>query len=95
YALAGAGIARPGLVRDSDKGAAIDVEIWSLPRSEFGDFVANIPPPLGIGKMETDNGEWVCGFICEPCGIKDAVEITHLGGWRAYMQSLPKHVPSR
>ncbi len=87
YALAGPGIARPGLVRDTSNGAAIEIEVWSLPRSEFGDFVANIPAPLGIGKMETENGEWVCGFICEPCGIADAADITHFGGWRAYMQS--------
>ena len=86
-ALAGGGIARPGLVRDNSHGAAIEIEIWSLPRSEFGDFVANIPPPLGIGKMETEIGEWVCGFICEPYGIDDAYEITQFGGWRSYMLS--------
>jgi allophanate hydrolase len=87
YALAGAGIARPGLVRDAQHGAHIDIEVWSLTRGEFGDFVANIPAPLGIGKLETEHGEWVCGFICEPCGIAGATEITQQGGWRQYMQS--------
>ncbi len=88
YALAGGPVARPGMVRDTDNGSAIEIEVWNLPRSEFGDFVANIPPPLGIGKIETASGEWVCGFICEDHGISGATDITHFGGWRAYRQSL-------
>jgi allophanate hydrolase len=86
YALAGGPVARPGLVRDTSNGTAIAIEVWSLPRSEFGDFVANIPPPLGIGKLETASGDWVCGFICEDYGLQGATDITRFGGWRAYMQ---------
>lgn len=88
YALAGGPPFRPGLVLDETAGAAIDVEIWSVPSSEFGSFVAGIPAPLGIGKVKVANGSMVSGFICEPYGLEGATEITQLGGWRAYMASL-------
>jgi allophanate hydrolase len=85
YALAGGPPYRPGLIKDDEAGAAIDVEIWSMPMDQFGSFVAAIPAPLGIGKVELDDGRLVSGFICEPYGIDGAEEITHLGGWRAYI----------
>ncbi len=78
-------IKRPGMVRDEDKGQAIDIEIWQVPKSEFGSFVAAIPGPLGIGKVETTDGRWLPGFICEGHAIVGANEISHLGGWRQYI----------
>ncbi len=86
YALAGGPPHRPGLVLDENGGAAIDVEIWSMPAAQFGGFVAGIPAPLGIGKVRVADGSEVCGFICEPWGVAGAEEITRLGGWRAYLQ---------
>ncbi len=32
------------------------------------------------------DGRWVTGFICEPCGIEGAEDITHFGSWRHYLQ---------
>lgn len=84
YALAGGPPFRPGLIRDTEQGAEIQVEIWRVPAAEFGSFVANIPAPLGIGKVELADGRWVSSFICEPYGIEGAKEITELGGWRRY-----------
>jgi allophanate hydrolase len=84
YALAGGPPFRPGLIRDTEHGAEIQVEIWRVPAAEFGSFVANIPAPLGIGKVELADGRWVSSFICEPYGIEGAKEITELGGWRRY-----------
>jgi len=85
YALAGGPPYRPGLILDQEKGAAIDVEIWSVPADQFGSFVAGIPAPLGIGKVRLADDTTVCGFICEPYGIDGAEEITELGGWRNYL----------
>lgn len=85
YALAGGPPYRPGLVRDEAAGKAIDVEVWAVPAQHFGSFVAGIPAPLGIGKLELADGEWVSGFICEPAGIEGAEEITELGGWRKFV----------
>ncbi len=86
YALAGGPPARPGLIRDSS-GGAIDVEIWALPYSTFGSFMAGIPAPLSIGTVTLENGDKVKGFLCEPAGLNGAKDITTLGGWRAYLKS--------
>jgi len=86
YALAGGPPQRPALVRDEEQGAAIEVEIWSLPTAELGSFVAAIPAPLGIGKVELADGRWVTGFICEEGGLAGAREITACGGWRQWIQ---------
>ena len=84
YALANTTPPKPGLIK-SDDGAAIQIELWQLPVSEFGSFVGLIPPPLGIGSLETADGRLVKGFICEGWAIDDATDITALGGWRAYI----------
>jgi len=85
YVIEGA-IERPGMIRDETAGSAIDIEIWQIAKSEFGSFVAAIPAPLGIGQVETADGRWLPGFICEGYAVEGAREITHLGGWRAYIQ---------
>lgn len=84
FALPGGPPKRPGLVRENIGGAAIDVEVWAVPQQHFGSFVAGIPSPLGIGKVELEDGTWCCGFLCESWAIEAAQEITTLGGWRKY-----------
>ncbi len=76
---------RPGLIRVADGGAAIECEVWQMPAAQFGHFVAGIPAPLGIGKLELADGSIVNGFICEPIGIVDAQDITEQAGWRAWL----------
>ncbi|MCB1091632.1 MAG: allophanate hydrolase, partial [Verrucomicrobiae bacterium] len=76
---------RPGLVRDQSGGAAIEIEIWSVPAAAFGSFVDGIGSPLGIGKVLTASGREVSGFLCESWAVEGAEEITALGGWRAYL----------
>ena len=89
YALAGSVPPKPGLIRDRDfRGAGIEVEVWAMPEDRFGGFVAAIPPPLGIGTVTLDNGNAVKCFLCEPDVLSGAKEITHFGGWRAYMASI-------
>ncbi|MGM0571966.1 allophanate hydrolase [Marinobacter sp.] len=87
YLLAGGPPLRPGLIRDEKDGTGVPVEIWRVPADRFGSFVAGIPAPLGIGKVELADGRWVPGFICEPVGLEGAEEITHLGGWRGFLAS--------
>jgi allophanate hydrolase len=77
---------RPALVRDNENGAAITIEVWELEASEFGEFVAAIPAPLGIGKVQLDDGSEVPGFIAEPRATMGATEITSFGGWRAWLE---------
>lgn len=84
YALANTTPPKPGLVK-STSGAAIEIEIWEMPMHRFGEFVTEVPPPLGIGNVETADGRTVKSFICEPAALEGATDITQLGGWRAYI----------
>lgn len=86
YALANTVPPKPGLIRsEKDGGDCIPIELWRMPMKHFGSFVGLIPAPLGIGSLETTDGRWVKGFICEPWAIGDATDITALGGWRNYI----------
>lgn len=93
FALSGGPPRRPGLVRVMNGGASIDVEVWAVRTAEFGAFVEGIPAPLGIGTIELEGGEKVRGFLCETYATDGAVDITELGGWRAYLRmSQPESV---
>ncbi len=88
YALPGGPPFRPGMVKVTEGGEAIEVEVWSVPAEYFGSFVAGIPSPLGIGKVLLAEGRLVSGFVCESLGVQGAQDITALKGWRAYLASL-------
>lgn len=88
YALAGTAPQKPGLSRVEQGGAAIALELWSMPLSALGPFLCGIPSPLGLGKVELEDGRWVVGFICEPSGVEAAEDITHHGGFRAYLRAM-------
>ncbi|WP_144777945.1 allophanate hydrolase [Marinobacter maritimus] len=93
YALAGGPPYRPGLIRSEGTGFVIEVEVWRVPEDRFGTFVAGISHPLGIGQLELEDGTWCTGFICEPCGMEGATDISATGGWRQYMAK-PSSVPA-
>ena len=90
YALPGTVPPKPGLARVVEDGAEIIVELWDVPQARFGEFVAEIPPPLGIGNLQLADGRWVKGFICEPYALAGARDITSFGGWRAFIASQAK-----
>ncbi|MGF6722206.1 allophanate hydrolase [Paraburkholderia sp. GAS41] len=104
FALAGTMPAKPALVRMPDhQGDApsttkpIAVELWQVPLRLFGALVAQVPAPLGIGTVRLANGLNVKGFICEPAAItasSGALDITHFGGWLAYLASLAAPNPA-
>lgn len=91
YALPKAGpVLKPGLRRVSDGGKNIEVEVYSVPLSKFGEFVLMVPEPLGIGSAQLLGGRWVKLFICEEFGYaaNGAIDVTDFGGFRAYIESL-------
>ena len=88
YALPGTVPLKPGLKRVVTQGAAIAVEVWEIPLDRVGSFLALIPSPLGLGKLELADGTWVTGFVCEGYALDTALDVTAHGGWRAYMGSL-------
>ena len=91
---------KPGLLRVAEGGAAIALEVWSMPLQAVGSFLALIPSPLGLGSVELADGRLVHGFICEPLALAGARDVSAFGGWRAYIQSLnrtepePEHGPT-
>jgi hypothetical protein len=76
---------RPGLLRVLENGAAIALEIWQLPIENYGKFVAGVPSPLGFGTLTLADGSQVQGFMCEAYATEDAINISHLGGWRSFL----------
>jgi len=93
HALAGGPPFRPGLVRVAEGGAAIELEVWRVPRAAFGGFMAGVPQPLCIGTLDLQSGRSVKGFLCEESGLDGAEDITAFGGWRAFMASKAEKVP--
>ncbi|MFT4043408.1 MAG: allophanate hydrolase [Gordonia sp. (in: high G+C Gram-positive bacteria)] len=55
--------AKPGLVRDP-AGRSIRGETWRLTPHALGEFLAALPAPMSLGRIELDDGRWVVGFGC-------------------------------
>ena len=89
FALPGTTPPKPGLIRVTDGGAAIEVEVWEIPVAAYGLFVSAIPAPLGIGTITLADGETVQSFLCEPAALTAARDISSFGGWRAFLRSQP------
>jgi allophanate hydrolase len=88
YALAETTPAKPGLIKvGHGEGVSVEIEIWSMPICHYGSFVSEIPTPLGIGTLELEDGRKVQGFLCESHALLNATDISHYGGWRAYVGS--------
>ena len=84
-------LAGVGMVKVLDgSGAAVYLELFSIPTEGVGRLLEQIPPPLGLGTVELEGGSRSLGFICEGYvaeggpGIED---ITHLGSWHEYLRS--------
>ena len=88
FLLPGA-VPRPGLLRVDRGGAAIEAEIWSMPPDGFGRLVASIPAPLGFGTIVLADETQVKGFLVEAAATSGARDISHFGGWRAFLAESP------
>jgi allophanate hydrolase len=79
---------KPGLIRVpyEQEGFRFDVEVWQIPKSTIGNFLSEIPAPLGLGKVVLEDGSIVTGFICEPCVLMEGKDISSFSGWKAYIQ---------
>lgn len=85
HALPGGPPYRPGLVRVDQGGMQIEVEVWALPQTQWGGFVADIPAPLCLGQVQLEGGSQVTGFLCEVHAVAAARDISSFGGWRNYL----------
>ena len=80
-------IQKPGMLKQAEGGASIELEIWDLPLHQVGSFLSLIPPPLGLGSVMLEDGSWMKGFVCEGSATDEAdvEDITHYGSWRAWL----------
>jgi allophanate hydrolase len=76
---------RPGLVRVTSDGAAVEVELHRIPAAGVGTLLAGIPAPLGLGRIELADGRSVTGFLAESYAVAGAEDITGYGSWPAYL----------
>ncbi len=77
---------RPGLVRVQTGGSSLELEVWRIPSTAAGSFLAGIPSPLGLGRILLDDGSDVCGFLCESAATAGKPEITGHGGWKSWLK---------
>ena len=56
---------KPGLIRDVGAGCVIEGESWVLSPAALGEFLAALPQPMMLGKVELADGDWVVGFGCD------------------------------
>jgi allophanate hydrolase len=88
FALPGTSPAKPGMQKVASGGRSIAVEVWDMPIDKVGQFLAGIPPPLGLGPIRLASGTQVHGFLCETYVLEHAEDISRHGGWRAYLNTL-------
>lgn len=78
----------PAMMRVSEGGTAIAVEIWAVPASKMSFLLLLEPPGLCIGKVRLADGEEVLGVVGEAILCEGKREITAWGGWRTYIAEL-------
>ena len=68
-------------------GPGVEVEVWEMAPEPFAAFVDAIPPPLGVGTIDLEDGQSVKGFLVESYAVEGARDITEFGGWRNYLKA--------
>ncbi|MEV0670426.1 allophanate hydrolase [Mycobacterium sp. NPDC050441] len=76
---------KPGLTRVAEGGAPIVGERWLLSPAALGEFLAELPAPMLLGKVELDDGRWITGFGCDHIAPAQGRDITEYRGWLAAM----------
>jgi hypothetical protein len=75
----------PAMIRVVHGGAAIAVEVWSVPAAGLATILVNEPAGLCIGKVVLADGLEVLGVLGEPSICEGQKDITEAGGWKAYI----------
>ena len=75
----------PAMVRVGTGGAAIVVEVWSVPPDGLASILLKEPPGLCVGKVKLADGQEVLGVLGETILCEGQTEITAHGGWRSYL----------
>ena len=75
----------PAMIRVVQGGAAIAVEVWSVPAAGLATILVNEPPGLCVGKVALADGSEVLGVLGEPAICEGQKDITDTGGWKSYI----------
>lgn len=78
----------PAMVRVTSGGAAVAVELWSVPADAVAFILLNEPDGLAIGRAKLADGSVVLAVLGESAACEQQQEITAFGGWRAYIATL-------
>ena len=72
---------KPGVTRvpDSGDGAALTGHRWLLSPAALGRFLAELPAPMQLGKVEFADGSWRTAFGCD--GSVQGVDVSSYGSW--------------
>ncbi len=80
--------AKPGLVRvGTGGGARISGERWRISAGALGRFVADLPAPMSLTKIELSDGSEMVGFGCAQDAAREGRDITHYGSWLNYQHT--------
>ncbi|TEA03759.1 Allophanate hydrolase [Mycobacteroides salmoniphilum] len=74
---------KPGLTRSEEDGVSIGGEIWRLSPAALGTFLAQLPEPMLLGKVQCDDGVWRTGFGCDGAAAQAGIDISEHGSWPA------------
>ena len=85
YRLWSIGDRHPAMVRVATGGAAIALEVWSVPAAGLTRILQQEPPGLCVGKVRLEDGDEALGVLGEPILCEGQRDITAHGGWRAYV----------
>jgi allophanate hydrolase len=78
---------KPGLVRLTAGGQAIEAELWELPPAGMASFLEELPSPMALGSVRLEDGTTSTGFLVEPAAVVGARDITDFHGWRNFLLS--------
>ena len=81
----------PAMLRASSGGQPIAVEIWLVPPAGIASILLTEPDGLCVGRLVLDDATEVLGVLAEPALVEGRREITHYGGWRAYLAANAPH----
>jgi allophanate hydrolase len=75
---------KPAITRvPNGGGTALKAHRWLLSPAALGRFLAALPAPMQLGKVEFDDGTWRTSFGCDGGAADAGVDISRYGGWAA------------
>jgi allophanate hydrolase len=77
--------AKPAITRcpDGVDGTSLTGHRWLLSQGALGTFLAALPAPMQLGKVEFADGTWRTAFGCDGAAAAAGADISHYGSWPA------------